>query len=358
MTVRLALVGPGDVAHRDYLPELGRLADRAAVVAVLGKGEERARATGEGLAVPWFTDWKEMVGGVEFDAIVNLTPIHDHEAVTNRAFEAGKHVFTEKPLATTAVGASRLVEAARGRGLILVAAPGVMLFPQVEVARRLLADGAIGSVDTARGVALGGAPPWEGYASDPAQFFSAEAGPLVDMGVYALHALTGLLGPVRRVTAMSRRTRERFRVTDGPLEGREVPVEADDAWVVLLEMTGGQIATVEANFTAHGTKAAELELMGSEGTLAMSVLDVSQPVEELGRSGEWVTHPVAAERAAGPDHVLGVEHLVDCIASGRRPIVDGDHAVHVLAVIEAARASAADGLTRDVASEWEGVADD
>ncbi len=162
----------GDVAGRDYLPEFHRIADRAEIVAVCGRGEDRARATGESLGVPWFTDRGTMFDAIEMDAVVNLTPIPVHEETTMAALEAGLHVYSEKPLGMSVDGAVRLRDEAAARGLVLVAAPSVLVFPQVRRARALLADGAIGAVHTVRGLGFGGVPPWEGYGSDPGPFFA------------------------------------------------------------------------------------------------------------------------------------------------------------------------------------------
>lgn len=340
--VRVAILGPGDVATRDYLPEFHRLADRAEIVAVCGRGEERARTVATGLRVPWFTDQARMNDEIAIDALVNLTPIPVHERTTTIALEAGQHVYSEKPLAASVDAGLRLRDLAEARGLVLVAAPSVCCFPQVRIVAELLADGAIGEVHTARGIGLGGVPPWPGYDSDPGPFFAEAAGPLVDLGVYPLHALTGLLGPARRVVAMSLRSADAFSIADGPLAGRRIPIEVDDAWVVTLELGDGMLASVEANFTAHGTRAGELELMGSLGTISCSLLDVSAPVEILDASGTWRAIDVPADRAAGgPDHVLGIVHLLDRIADGAPPLLSADHAIHVLEILDAAARSSA-----------------
>jgi predicted dehydrogenase len=352
--VRLAILGPGDVARRDYLPEFHRIADRAEIVAVCGRGEERARAAGESLGVPWFTDQTAMTEAVEIDAVMNLTPIAVHERSTMAALEAGFHVYSEKPLGVSVDGAVRLRDEAAARGLVLVAAPSVLLFPQVRRARRLLIDDAIGAVHTVRGLGFGGVPPWEGYGSDPAPFFAKGAGPLVDLGVYALHAITGLLGPARRVSAMSVRTRDGFDIAEGPLSGTHVPVEVDDAWAVTLDMGESLLATVEANFSAHGTRAAELELMGGSGTIALSLLDVSAPIHVLDVRGRWSTIEVETGRpAGGPDHILGVAHLVDRIRGDRPPALSPDHAIHVIEILHAAVRSAADGIAVELETAFD-----
>lgn len=352
--VRLAILGPGDVAGRDYLPEFHRIVDRAEIVAVCGRGEERARATGASLGVPWFTDTGVMFDAIEMDALVNLTPISAHEATTMAALRAGLHVYSEKPLGTSVDGAMRIRDEAAARGLVLVAAPSVLRFPQVQQARRLLAEGAIGAVHTMRGLGFGGVPPWEGYGSDPGPFFAPGAGPLVDLGVYPLHAITGLVGPATRVSAMSARTREAFTIAGGPLAGRRVPVDVDDAWVVTLDLGEERLATVEANFTAHGSRSAELELMGEAGTIALSLLDVAAPIHMLDTGGMWTAVEVETGRpAGGPDHILGVEHFVDCIRDGSTNMLPAEHAIHVIEILDAAARSAADGSSVDLRTTFD-----
>jgi predicted dehydrogenase len=349
--LRLGIVGAGDVAERDYLPELGRLAGRAEIVAFASRDGERARAA----AAHWpgacgYAGYAELLRDPAVDAILNLTPIGLHAEVTLAALVAGKHVYSEKPLAGGVAEARAIRDAAAERGRVLVCAPCVMLFPQVVHAAEVLASGAVGTPSSVRASAFGGAPPWEGYASDPSPFFSAEGGPLVDMAVYPLAAIAGLIAPVVRVSAVSSRTRDAFEVAEGPAAGVRVPVEVDDNWQLVLELQGGCLAAVEANFCAQATAAPELEIRGDAGTLALSLLDVSEPVR-LFSEGEWHETSVPNERAAGPDHLLGVEQLVETVASGGEPSLSADRAIHVLAAIAAARRAAGLGRFVEISEE-------
>jgi predicted dehydrogenase len=342
--VRVAILGPGDVAHRDYLPEFHRIEDRAQIVAVCGRTERRARETADRYGAAWFTDQATMLRDVEIDALINLTPIQAHAATTAIALDAGVHVYSEKPLAGSVAEGRELERRAAVHGLQLVAAPSVMVFPQLVLAQQLIADGRIGEVHTLRGAVMGAVPPWPGFGSDPTPYFSAGGGPLVDLGVYPLHAITGLVGPARRVVAMSSRVGRDFMVPDGPAAGAHIDVAVDDTWVTMLDLGDGRTATVEANYSSHGTRAAELELMGTDGTIALSLLDVSAPIEVLA-GGAWTTHSVPqAGRAEGPDHILGVEHLLDLIAGTAAPKLTPAHAIHVIEIVEASERSARDGV--------------
>lgn len=341
--VKVALLGCGDVAQRDYLPELHRLKDRVDLVAVCGLSETRAKDVADRYGVPsWFTDHRHMLDQVEVEAIVNLTPIQLHAETTLAALQAGKHVYSEKPAATTVAEAEQLRAVARERGLVLVCAPSILLYPQIQEASELIERQTIGSVHSAIGQGFGGVPPWSGYASDPSPFFAKGAGPVADMGVYPLHVVTGLFGSVRRVSAMAAQAQREFVVIDGPAQGKRVPIEVPDTWHLVMKFDGDLVVSILANNSAVGSRAPQLELFGLEGTVALNLLDVSAPIELLDSDG-WRSIKVKHERSSGPDHLLGVEHLVECIQNGQDPIPSIEHAIHVLEIIEAADRSARNG---------------
>ena len=353
--IKVAFLGVGDVAQRDYLPELHRLGDRVELVALCGQTEERVRVVAQHYGVTvWYTDYHRMLRETDADAVVNLTPIQIHTETTLAALEAGKHVYTEKPVATDVREAQLIQMEARRQDLVLVCAPCVMLFPQIQLARQLLAEGAIGEVYSARGHGHGGVPPWHGYGSDPGQFFVEGGGPARDMGVYPLHALTGLLGPAQRVSAMSARAQQSFTVPDGPAQGKQVRIEVDDNWHMVLDLGERRLASIAANNCVQSTRSPQLELFGLGGTLAIDVLDVSAPLE-LQRAGSgWEQIPVPrAGRAAGPDHHLGVENLVHCIEQRTTPVLSVEHAIHVVEIIEQAARSSVEGRVFDITNTFE-----
>jgi predicted dehydrogenase len=350
---RLALLGCGDVAVRDYLPELHRLAGCVELAAVCSRGADRARAVAERFgAAAWYTDYRRMLAECDADIVANLTPIQAHAETTMAALRSGRHVYSEKPLASTVQAAQDLAEEAARRSLVLVCAPCVLLFPQVRRARALLEEGAIGPVYSARGQGQGGVPPWHGYNSDPRPFFAAGGGPALDMGVYPLHALIGLLGKVKHVVAMTSKTRDSFLVDDGPFAGTRIPIEVDDNWHLLLDFGAGRLASVEASNCVQATRAPQLELMGLDGTIALNLLDVSAPVAFLRAGDSWEEVTVPHARASGPDHLLGIEHLVDCLDTGTRPVLSAAHAIHVLEIVEQAARSAREGRIQTLKAGW------
>jgi predicted dehydrogenase len=353
--IKLALLGVGDVAQRDYLPEFHRLEARAEIVAACGRTEARVRTVAEQYEIAaWYTDYQRMLVETEAEAVANLTPIQLHHETTLAALQAGKHTYTEKPVASTVSGAERIRAEANKRSLKLVCAPCVMLFPQVRYAQSLLDQDEIGQVYSARGYGHMGVPPWSGYTSDPSPFFAHGAGPAMDMGVYPLHTLTGLLGPARRVTAMVSKVLDSFVVEDGPARGKRVPVEADDNWQMILDFGRGRLASVAANNCVAGSRAPQVELHGLRGTIALDPIDVASPVEVLRTGSGWETVLLPRSgRQAGPDHLLGIEHLVDCIQHNQEPVLSIDHALHVIEIIEKAAQSAAQNRALNLETTFE-----
>src|SRR5215218_8876543 len=348
-TVKLALLGCGDVAQRDYLPEMHRMVGRAELVAVCGRTPQRVRQVAEQYDIPaQYDDYRSMLAESDAEAVINLTPIQVHTETTLAALEAGKHVYSEKPIATTLDDAERIRDEAVRRDLTLVCAPSVLLFPQVRFALELVSSGRIGKVHAALGRGYGGVPPWSGYPSDPSPFFARGAGPLADMGVYPLHAITGILGPAKRVSAFAAQARDGFVVDDGPFAGKRVPIEVADNWHLMLDFGDGRLASVTTNNVVQDSRAPQLELFGLEGTVSVNLLDVSAPVETLLVGEGWTSHSVQHERSAGPDHLLGVEHLVECLSGGARPIPSVEHAIHVVEIMQAATRSAAAGRAFDL----------
>jgi predicted dehydrogenase len=352
LTLGVGIIGVGDVAQRDYLPELHRLGDRVNLVAACGLGADRVRVVAETWGCRWTTSVDEVVTAPDVQVVLNLTPGAAHAGITLAALHAGKHVYTEKPLAQSTSDIAAIAKEASRSAAVVVAAPSVLVFPQVRRLQSLLDEGLLGSIRSARGIVLGGVPPWPGFVSDPQPYYvEASGGPLLDLAVYPLHALTGLLGPATRVTALSARSRDDFLVEEGPFAGRLVRVEADDDWHLLLEFASGTLAHVHANFTIAATLAPELELQGEFGTAGISILDPSAPIRLI-VDGDERTLPVAHARDSGPDHILGVEHLVDCVEREMRPVLSIEHAAHVLDVLFAAQRSARDGTTTAITSRF------
>jgi predicted dehydrogenase len=345
---KLALLGCGDVAHRDYLPEFHRIAHRAEIVAVCGRSPERAQHTAQQYGIPnVYTDYAKMLRETDAEAVINLTPMQLHYETNLASLQAGKHVYTEKTAATNFQQAHHLLTASQQYSKTLICAPCIMVWPQVLLAKQMIERDEIGPVRSARGLGHGGVPPWEGFTSDPTPFFATGGGPHRDMGVYPLHALTGLLGAATHVSACALKAQPGFGIDSGPFAGKQVNMQENDTWLISLQHGHGAssgdvaISSTEANNSVQATHAAQLELFGLRGTLAVNLLDSAAPLQ-LYKNGQWQDVPVPHQRAGAPDHILGVQHLLDCLQHGAPPVLSMAHAAHVIEMLDGAATSASE----------------
>jgi predicted dehydrogenase len=301
------------------------------------------------------------------------SPIGLHHEHCRLALEAGKHVHVNKTMATTVAEADELIELARSRDLRIVASPGEVLRPQLTRTRELIREGAIGEVAWA---ICGGA--FESYheedeperldapgggAINPGWYFRKPGGgPMYDITVYALHQLTSVLGPARRVTAMSA-----VRIPERSFLGERMPTEADDNTIVLLDFGDGLFAV------AFGTAAGAISeqfgasiFFGTRGTIDGVLLN-GEPFDFPGRElttdapvSDWdaqmrvLPHVVGRHRELPESHVFeDVMQLVRWVREGQPTAVTAEHARHVIDIIESAYRSAETGATQELTTTFE-----
>lgn len=372
--IRLGVVGVGTLTLRAILPHLTEddVADVVTVSALCDPVGARAEAAAATFSVPAvFTDLDEMLASDTVDAVTIVSPIGLHYEHANKALEAGKHVHVNKTMATTVAGADQLIELARTRNLALVASPGEVLRPQLSTARRLIREGAIGDLAWAIcGCAFEDyheeepeRTSAEGGTIDPTWYFRTPGGgPVYDMTSYALHQLTSVLGPALRVTAMSG-----VRVKEHSFMGRAVPTEADDNTVLLLDFGDGVFAI------AYGTAAgAPNEQFGAvtfygTGGVIDGVLLNGEPFEFPGREKtldapitDWeaqmrvLPHVTGAHREIPESHVFeDVMQLIASVRDGTPTPVTGEHARHVIDIIESGYQAAKTGQTQDLRTTFQ-----
>jgi predicted dehydrogenase len=111
---------------------------------------------------------------------------------------------------------------------------------------------------------------------------------------------------------------------------------------LILDLGDRRLASIEAGNCVQATRAPQLELFGLNGTIAINLLDVAAPIEIFRKDGGWEQIQVPHERRNGPDHVLGIEHLIDCVDGRTAPVLSIEHAIHVVEIIEKAALAARD----------------
>jgi predicted dehydrogenase len=359
--VRVGVVGCGVIANNTYLPGIKRFEEKVELVAVCDAQPDLAERAAERFgAYETYSDYAEMLAKAPIDVVVVLTNIQAHAGNVLEALRAGKHVYTEKTMATTLEDADRLIAEARERKLLLACAPPVMLSAANRRVKELIAEGAIGRVNFVRARHSHAGPAnSRNWTADPTWFYKPGAGPILDLGVYAFHTLTGILGPAKRVTAFAGIAMPERPIRSGPAKGRTIQVETDDNALALLDFGNATFAVVDSTYCVMGAKGPRVEFYGSAGTINVNDRGAEVPVElyeepqsdDPQARGAW--RPIEVDGGRGSWTLAsGVEHLADCVRSGQRPVISAEHARHCLEVMLKAMDSARTGVAQEVASTF------
>ncbi len=208
----------------------------------------------------------DLIAAPDIDLVINLTIPAAHAEVTRAALAAGKHVFTEKPLCTTAAEGAGLVAEAAARGRMLGSAPDTFLGAAGRRARRLLDDGAIGRVVTGTAFMMGRG--MEHWHPNPSFYYQPGGGPVLDMGPYYITMLVNLLGPAKRVMGMATQgAAERLITAPGPLHGTHFAVGTPTTLLSLIEFASGAIIAFGASWDVYRHSQVPIALHGTAGSM-------------------------------------------------------------------------------------------
>ena len=307
--VRIGLVGCGSIALGMHLPGIQRMVELGKVnlAAVCDMDAARAQAAAERFgAGRTFSDLDALLRWGAFDLLVNTTPIPDHYAVTLAGLQAGKHVYTQKPMTTSVEEATQLIDEARRRDLVLACAPEHPVRPVIRTMADLVRQGAIGKVAFAKVQSSHDGPEKHDVPRDSTWYYQPGSSPILDLGVHGLSQITSILGPVQRLACFSGRSLEERVTTAGAFKGKRIQVNIDDNSLLMLDFGRATFAYLDATYCVEASLGPRLEIYGSEGTLAL----VGRGELKQYRSAEkaWIDVPVPA----APDvRDLGVLHTVE-----------------------------------------------
>lgn len=292
---------------------------------------------------------EDLLGDPAVEVVLNLTVPQAHVEVGLKALAAGKHVYSEKPLAVSFADGERLVEAGRAAGLRVGCAPDTFLGGAHQTCRALVDAGEIG--DAVAGSAAFMCPGHERWHPNPAFYYKRGGGPVLDMAPYYVTALVNLIGPVRRVAAMAATTRATRIIGSEPLRGQEIAVEVPTHVSGVLEFVGGAVVQIAMSFDVPGHRHIPIEIYGAEGT--MLVPDPNRfdgDIEVMRTGGEWERRPIAKPFGEGNLRSLGVADIAHAIREDRPHLASGDLALHVLEVMEALGRAAEAGAHVEIAT--------
>ncbi len=338
---------------------------RPRLAAICGRDRDATRAAADRLG--WAaaeTDWRALIARDDVQLIDICAPGDMHAPIAIAALQAGKHVLCEKPLANTVAEAQDMTaaaQAAHAGGARAMVGFNYRRVPALALARRLVAQGRVGTLRHVRAVYL------QDWLTDPDAPFTwrmqaerAGSGALGDLGAHIVdlaHYLTGeVITGVCAVTATF--------TTRRPLPGtaRTAEVTVDDAALFAARMSSGALASFEATRYAAGRKnGLRIELNGSAGSLAFDLErlnelefhDHGEPAQTAGYRRILVTEPGHPYLAAWwpPGHTLGWEHtfvnqaadLLTALAEGGQPEPSFRDGLRVQRVLEAVQRSASAG---------------
>lgn len=337
--IRTGVIGCGSVSN-SYLPVLTK-SPHVELVSLCDIRPERARKQADRFKVTnHYPHIEAMLAGVPFDFLIDLTDMQEHEKVNRRGLEAGKHVWSEKPIANTLAAGQKLLQLATRKKLRLWGAPITVQSAQFAFMARTLAQGSLGRVAAAHAFYGHEGPGWSSF------FYEKGGGSMPDLAVYNLTSLTGLLGPVKAVTAMlSIVTPERTIDEKG-----KIKVTEEDNAMILMDHGHGIISHVQSGFNyfnphghdGSGEQRHTIQIIGSEGYMGMVGYDWAPQAVEVATMKKPKLDRFATD-ASGYIWQQGGALAAECLSTGKELLVTPEQGLHVLEIITAARASSATG---------------
>jgi predicted dehydrogenase len=346
--IRIGVIGCGSVSGV-YLPHLTQSPD-VEVVSVCDIKPERAKARAEEFHVPnQYPHIDQMLAGAGFDLLVNLTDMQEHGRLNRLAILKGKHVWSEKPLANSYREGYDLLQLSKSQGVRIWGAPAVVNSPQFAFMAKQINAGKLGKVAAAHAHYGHLGPTWSAF------FYETGGGSLPDLGVYNLTTLSGLLGPVKSVVAMTNILTPERTVDD---KGK-IKVEAEDNASVLMEHENGAISHVMSGFnyfdpyghSGTGQDKPTVSLVGTKGAMHLIGYDWMPFAVEMAT----IDHEEPQRFATDPGSYVwqeGASVISESLVEGLEPLINVEHSLHVLEIIEAARRSQKEGKRIELESKF------
>ncbi|NLM18576.1 MAG: Gfo/Idh/MocA family oxidoreductase [Clostridiaceae bacterium] len=369
--IGIGLVGCGVISDI-YFQNIAK-SDVMEVIACADLIQDKAKLQAEKYNISKSCTVEEILKDDNIELVLNLTNPGSHADVMIAALNAGKHVYSEKPLAVELEDGKRILDVANKKGLKVGCAPDTFLGGRLQTIRKILDDGWIGRPVAATAfMACHGHEIWH---PGPEFFYKTGAGPLFDMGPYYITALVTLLGSVNRVAGYAKISFPQRTITSEPLKGEIIDVEVPTHVAGTLEFDSGLIANVMTSFDIWDSHLPNLEIYGSEGTLSIVDEDPLGGPNIFGGDvllrhkdqSDWNGYPDAIPRNPATEwnsipviyeynsnsRGVGLEDMCNSIIENRNHRASGDIAYHVLEILHGFYISSNEGKYYKVESKCE-----
>ena len=362
--VGYGLIGCGTFCV-NYLSTLGPLFKNVTPVCCSDLNQAAAEKAAKDWNIPKICSSDEVIADPDVDIVLILTPPSTHYKLCMQALAAGKHVYCEKPLATSLEEINDIVDFAAKQGLFVGAAPDTFLTPKLQTVRKLIEDGAIGKVVNV--TANTGGPGSELWHPNASFLYKAGGGPILDLGPYYITALVSLLGPIESLFCYGNKGKDVRKIN-----GEDVTVDVPTNYSGVLKFADGVIGTMNMSFDEWKTTQPSIEIHGTEGViLAPNPNNLWDPVKLLraddmragvdarddmiqkivylyGDESFNLFHevePIApvVETEHGALRGQGVADMADAIMNGGKPKVSAELCRHVTEAVNAFDVSARTG---------------
>ena len=300
----------------------------------------------------------ELLANDELDVIVNLTIPDAHFRVSKAILEAGKHVYSEKPLVLSLEEGEELRRIAKAKNLAIGCAPDTFLGGAHQLARKYVDEGGVGRITS--GTCHVMSPGMEMWHPNPGFFFLKGGGPILDLGPYYVANLINLIGPVKRVAALTSMANPTRTITSQPLAGQTIPVETPTNIHALLEFVNGATITMSASWDVWSHRHANMELYGTEGSLYVpdpnffgGLVEASGRDKDIKPLPVW-DHPFSKanqEHPSGPRanyRTAGLADMAMALIEKRDPRCSLDRSLHGIDVLTSILKSGEEGRFIDM----------
>ncbi len=363
--LKVGVVGCGRISDV-YFRTLKRF-DAVDVVACASLSLEESKFKADLYGVPRACLLDEILADPGIEAILNLTTPAAHAEVSLKALDAGKHVYSEKPMVSNLAEGRDILDLAARKGLTVGNAPDTFLGGRWQTVRKLIDAGTIGKPT---GVcAFVGTHGTERHHPNPDFYYQTGGGPMLDLGPYYLTAMVFCLGPMVRVAGLSNRAFTRRMIENGPRHGEWMDVEVDTHALGMIEFANAAIGSITMSFDIWDSETPRMEIYGEAGTICIPDPD---PVHGANifqgevwyrtrDTSRWSHQPrpsgrdnwLVAENTHGHNEDsrgLGLVDMAYSIRQGRMPRASGELAYHVLEAMMGILDSPAKGQFCEISS--------
>ena len=341
--LRCAVIGTGAFGL-DHLNSL-QSCPRAATVALAESNPQRAKEASERFKIPRnYSDYRELLEQPDIDAVTIALPNHLHAPVAIQALEARKHVLLEKPMATNAKDAAKIIDVAKRMRRTVMVAQNFRFNRHTQMAKAVIERGDLGEVYHARAFWLrrSGIPRIGSWFTQK-QF--SGGGCTYDLGVHVLDTCLHLLKDFE-VSSVSAQTFAKFGprgVGETDWGKSEVdprkPFDVDDYSTALLRMKSGKSIIFEAGWASFSpTDAREhgLDILGTNAGLSLFPARLLRNTPD----GFETLHLNVPKVPYSEDRI---HHFVSCIIDGKKSLVPPEESLKVQQILDAIYHSSATG---------------